>query len=345
MVITIKDVAKQANVAPSTVSRVIANHPRISEKTKKRVREVMKELGYHPNLQARSLAARSSQTIGVVMPNSAFFSFQNPFFPEVLRGISTSAHDHKYGLYLTTGTTEDEIFEEVISMVNGKRVDGIILLYSRINDRALHFLYDADFPFTIVGTPYCNDKGITHVDNDNINTTKRVTNYLIELGHERIAFIGGNLGFVVTNDRLNGYKMALEEAGLTFDKQYYVEERMLKESGKEAIEFLMSLPSPPTALVTQDDLMAYEMISHLEKLNIKVPDDISVISFNNLTLSEHSKPPLTSVDINIYDLGLVASNCLIEKIKDPTLPAKRITIPTELIERDSCQPVKEIVRS
>ena len=107
--VTIKDVAKLANVAPSTVSRVIANSSRISEQTKKRVREVMEELGYHPNLQARSLAAKSTQAIGVIMPNSAYYAFQNPFFPEVLRGISTSSHDNKYGIYLSTGSTEDEI--------------------------------------------------------------------------------------------------------------------------------------------------------------------------------------------------------------------------------------------
>ncbi|WML47155.1 LacI family DNA-binding transcriptional regulator [Neobacillus sp. PS3-34] len=333
MTITIRDVAREANVAPSTVSRVIANSSKISEKTKKRVREVMEKLDYYPNYQARSLAAKSTETIGIIMPNSAYYSFQNPFFPEVLRGICTSAHACRFGIYLSTGSDEDEIFEEVVSMVQGRRVDGIILLYSRVNDRTLNFLADSDLPFTIVGRPFENSEKITFVDNDNVSTTKQVTNYLIELGHRNIAFVGGNLNFVVTIDRLNGYKAALEEAGVPYLDNYVI---LGKMKGSETLQSLLSLKTPPTAIVTQDDLFAYEMISHLEGLKVKVPEDVSIISFNNLTLSNHSKPPLTSVDINIFELGFQAAECLIGKIKNPDMQPKKITIPTQLIERKSC---------
>jgi DNA-binding LacI/PurR family transcriptional regulator len=342
MIITIKDVAKEANVAPSTVSRVISNSPRISEKTKKRVREVMEQLGYHPNFQARSLAAKSTQAIGVIMPNSAYHAFQNPFFPEVLRGISTNAHTNKYGIYLSTGSTEDEIYEEVTSMVQGRRVDGIVLLYSRVNDKTMKFLQEADFPFTVVGRPHENEERVTYVDNDNIFITKQITNYLIQLGHRNIAFVGGSLDFVVTIDRLNGYKIALKEAGIPFNDEYLVHEELIKENGKKAISSLMNLPSPPTGLVTQDDLIAYEIISHLEDMKILVPDDVSIVSFNNLLLSEHSKPSMTSVDIEIYQLGYEAAKCLIEIIKNPDLLPRRITIPTKIIERKSCAINKNI---
>lgn len=342
MIVTIKDVAKKANVAPSTVSRVIANSPRISEKTKKRVREVMEELGYYPNFQARSLAAKSTQAIGVIMPNSAYHAFQNPFFPEVLRGISSNAHANRYGIYLSTGSTEDEIYNEVTSMVQGRRVDGVVLLYSRVNDKTMKFLQENNFPFTVVGRPDENEARITYVDNDNIFTTKQVTKHLIDLGHTNIAFVGGSIDFVVTIDRLNGYKLALSEAGLPFNDNYIVHEEFIKDNGKEAITALMALPSPPTALVTQDDLIAYEMISHLEEMNIRVPDDMSIVSFNNLMLSEHSKPPITSVDISTYQLGYEATNCLIEKIKNPDTLPRRITIPTKFIERKSCARRKNV---
>ncbi|WP_423801036.1 LacI family DNA-binding transcriptional regulator [Neobacillus sp. SAB-20_R2A] len=336
--VTIKDVAKAANVAPSTVSRVIANNPRISEKTKRRVKEVMEELGYYPNLQARSLAAKSTQTIGVIMPNSAYHAFRNPFFPEVLRGISMNAHDSRYGIYLSTGSTEEEIHEEVLSMVNGRRVDGIVMLYSRVNDRTMQYLSEIDFPFTVVGRPSTYEERITYVDNDNIFITNQVTKYLIALGHKNIAFVGGNLDFVVAHDRLNGYRMALTEAGLPVNEAYLVHERFVNENGRDAIQSLINLKVQPTAFVTQDDLMAYEIISHLDALNIRVPEDISIISFNNLSLSEHSKPPLTSVDIGTFQLGQVATQCLIEKIEHPDTLPKRITIPTKLIERKSCAP-------
>ncbi|WP_312855551.1 LacI family DNA-binding transcriptional regulator [Mesobacillus zeae] len=336
--VTIKDVAKEAGVAPSTVSRVIADSPRISEETKRRVREVMEELGYYPNLQARSLAAKSTKTIGIIMPDSAYHNLQNPFFPEVLRGISKKAHESRYGIYLSTGSSETEIYDEVISMVMGRRVDGIILLYSRINDRTMKYLEKAVFPFTVVGRPSKNEERITYVDNNNVAITKEVTNYLIGLGHEKIAFVGGNLKFVVTVDRLDGYKMALAEAGFPFREEYVVHERFVLEKGKEVTFSLMSLDSPPTAFVAQDDLMAYEMISHLEALNMTVPEDISIVSFNNFSLSEHSKPPLTSVDIGTFRLGYEATQYVIEKIENPDALPKRITIPTRLIERKSCAP-------
>ncbi|MCV9886168.1 LacI family DNA-binding transcriptional regulator [Metabacillus halosaccharovorans] len=334
--VTIKDVAKLANVAPSTVSRVIANNPRISEKTKRRVREVMEELGYHPNFQARNLASKSSKSIGVIMPNSTYHAFQNPFFPEVLRGISMNAHENLFGIYLSTGSTEEEIHEEIVSMVQGRRVDGIVMLYSRVNDLSMRYLHECQFPFTVVGRPYENEDRVTFVDNDNIYITKQVTNYLIQLGHRDVAIIGGSKDFVVTLDRINGYKKALEEAGISFRPEYIVHEDSTKNSIKTAVTSLMALPSPPTGIVTMDDMVAYEATSHLEKLGLLVPHDISIVGFNNLMLSEHSKPPLTSVDTSTYELGYHAANCLIEKIKEPSMLAKRITIPTKFIERKSC---------
>lgn len=336
--ITIKDVAKEANVAPSTVSRVIADSPRISEKTKKKVREVMDRLGYYPNLQARSLAAKSTQTIGVVFPNTGNNSFQNPFFPIVLQGISTVAHSKKYGMYLSTGATEDEILEEVISMVQGKRVDGIVLLSSRVNDKTMQYLEDSDFPFSVVGRPSMNESQITYVDNDNIFITKQATKYLIDLGHHNIAFVGGDKNFVVTLDRLNGYKQALSEANIPFNEEYVVHGIKSTDVGREVINSLITLNNPPTALVTLDDSMAYTLISHLEDLNVKVPEDVSIVSFNNYMLSEHLKPPLTTVDISIYQLGYEATNCLLEKLENPNVLPKRITIPTRLIIRNSCAP-------
>lgn len=145
MNVTIKDVAKRANVAPSTVSRVIADSPRISEKTKRKVRQAMKELGYHPNFIARSLASQATQVIGIVMPSAAELALQNPFFPEVIRGISKAAHEKKYALQMSTGEEEDEIYEEVIDMLQGRRVDGVILLYSRIDDKLMKYLQKINF--------------------------------------------------------------------------------------------------------------------------------------------------------------------------------------------------------
>ncbi|MDE5415570.1 LacI family DNA-binding transcriptional regulator [Alkalihalobacterium chitinilyticum] len=338
MAVTIKDVAKRANVAPSTVSRVIANSSRISEKTKERVREAMKELGYHPNLNARSLANKSTKTIGVVMPNSAKIAFQNPFFPEVIRGISTKAHQEGFGLYLSTGQSEDEIFEEVKQMVYGGRVDGILLLYSRVNDKIMPFLIEQGFPFVLIGRPYNIDEDqVTFVNNDNFKAAKTVTEYLMLLGHEKIGFIGGNLDYVVTIDHLKGYKQALINANIPVRDDYIVHHEELEKGGQDAVIELMSLEQRPTALIVVDDIMTFGVLKMLADMNVTVPGDISVVSFNNVMISELSSPTMTTVDIHIYDLGYQATNCLISKINNPDNGEKKVIVPHRLVKRQSCK--------
>ncbi|MBM7570824.1 LacI family DNA-binding transcriptional regulator [Aquibacillus albus] len=338
MAATIKDVAKRANVAPSTVSRVISNSSRISERTKERVREAMKELGYHPNFNARSLANRTTKTLGIVMPNSAKISFQNPFFPEVIRGISTKAYQEGYGLYLSTGQTEDEILEEVKQMVFGGRVDGIILLYSRINDKVMPFLIEQDFPFSLIGRPYnIEEDKVTYVNNDNFKAGKTVTEYLMLLGHERIGFIGGNLDYVVTIDHLKGYKQALTNGKIPFKEEYIVNHEELIEGGQDAIVELMSIKERPTALIVADDIMTFGVLRMLNDMDVKVPDDISIVSFNNVMISELSSPTMTTVDIHIFDLGLEATNCLINKIKNPDSGGSKVIVPHKLVKRETCK--------
>ncbi len=334
-VVTIKDVAKVTGVSPSTVSRVIADNPRISPDTKKKVRKAMKELGYHPNVNARNLVAKSTKAIGVVMPSSADKALQNPFFPEVLRGIGSITHQMQYSMTLSSGETEDENFAEVERMVYGSYVDGIILLYSRVNDRIMSFLREKRFPFVIVGKPYEHINEITHVDNDNFTAGKEITAHLINEGHERIAFIGGSRDLFVTRDREAGYGNALLEANLAVRKDYLIHTEFLKSGGREAVAKLLSLEVRPTGIVVSDDLMSLGVLSTLEELGLQVPRDISLVSFNNVYLSEMTSPALTTVDIQIYQLGAQSAKALIEKTKSKDEPEKRIIIPHQIIYRDS----------
>ncbi|GIN56713.1 LacI family DNA-binding transcriptional regulator [Lederbergia ruris] len=337
MAITIKDVAKLANVAPSTVSRVIADNPRISQKTKERVRKAMKELGYHPNVIARSLASQSTKVLGLVMPGSADVTFQNPFFPNVLRGLSESAHEKNYALQMTTGKTDDEIYQDVIQMVHGRRVDGLVLLNSKVDDKIIKFLRSQNFPFIIIGKPYKYEAEISYVDNDNFRAAKEVTEYLLSLNHKRIAFIGGNRDLVLTIDRILGYEKALREAGLEFRDSYIVHAEFLEQGGREAMDELLRLDEPPTALVVTDDLMTLGVLHMLDEMGISVAKQMSIVSFNNVYLAQMTQPPLTSVDINIFSLGYEAAKNLILKIENPKEPIKRIIIPHQLVIRSSCE--------
>ena len=336
MAITIKDVAKLSNVAPSTVSRVIANSPRISEKTKEKVRAAMDELGYHPNFIARSLANQSTRVIGLVLPNSTDVFFQNPFFPTVLRGLSDGANERHYALQISTGKTDEEIFDGVVQMVQGGRVDGVILLYSRIEDKVLNYLRERKFPFVVIGKPFKDVDQITYVDNDNYKASKEATNYLIGLGHSQIGFIGGDLNFVVTIERLLGFEKALREADIRSNDDYIIHSEFLREGGQEAIDKLMNLKNPPTALVVADDLMALGVLNTLSEMDISVPDELSILSFNNVLFSELSRPPLTSVDINIFELGFQAAKSLIQLLENEKQPVKRTIVPHKLIKRFSC---------
>jgi DNA-binding LacI/PurR family transcriptional regulator len=334
---TIKDVAKLANVAPSTVSRVIANNPVISQKTKEKVREALRELGYHPNLNARNLANKHSKALGVVLPNATHAVFQNPFFPEVLRGISTVAHEKGYVLYLSTGQTKDQILDDVIQMVQGKRVDGVILLHSLVEDPLISYLKEIDFPFVLIGKPYKESKSINYVDNDNFLASKTVTEYLIRLGHNRIAFIGGSFDLVVTIDRLKGYEKALKKNGIKFSDDYVMQQPFVREGGQNGVAALMSLS--PTAIVVADDLMTLGVYQMLNNLGVSVPNDVSIVSFNNLIFSEVSVPPMTTVEINIFKLGCEATKLIIEQVKHPKLNKMNIVLPHQLIERESCKRV------
>lgn len=336
MAITIKDVAKLAKVAPSTVSRVIANSPRISEDTKTRVRDAMDELKYHPNFIARSLASQSTKVIGLVLPHSSGVFFQNPFFSEVIQGLSEGVHDNHYALQMTSGKTEFDSYEGVVQMVQGGRVDGIILLYSMIDDKIMEYLTKRKFPFVVIGKPYDLVDKITHVDNDNFMAAKEATDYIIGLGHRKIGFIGGSPTLTVTLDRLNGYKEALRTSHIDINEDYIIHGDFLREGGQEAVKALLRRTIPPTALLVTDDLMAVGVVNTLTEMQIEIPTEVSIVSFNNALFAEMSRPPLTSIDINIKELGYQAASNLIQLLKNENDPVKRIIIPHTLVIRQSC---------
>lgn len=334
--VTIKDVAKKANVSPSTVSRVISDSPNISEKTKRKVRKIMEEMGYHLNLNARTLVQRSTQTIGIVMKNSISQSLQNPVFPEVLTGISAYCHKQGYSICIATGESEEDIFQDTVKMVQGKKVDGVIVMYSKKDDKVVSFLINSGIPFVVLGKPILDSPNIMYVDNDNFQAAKDATEFVIKRGHRRVGLIGGDLRFEVSKDRLNGYMAALSENGIETNNDYIKHISYNRDQGAQAVDELINLKEPPTALVITDDLNALVVLLALRERNIKIPDQISIVNFNNTMISRLSTPPMTSVDIQTFQLGYQSAKCLIEEIKDPTMVNKRVIIPAVIVERESC---------
>ncbi|PWK06003.1 LacI family DNA-binding transcriptional regulator [Tumebacillus permanentifrigoris] len=335
MTATIKDVAARAGVSPSTVSRVISNHPRISEKTKREVRAAMEELGYHPNMLARSLAKKSSDAIGVLIPSTTEEFFMNPFFPEVLRGITDVAKREGYDLLLSTSDSGKEDVRSLTRMIHGKRVDGVLLLSSRMQDPLMQVLQENPFPATLIGRPEIN-LPISWVNNNNVEACYQATRHLIGLGHKRIGFLGGDETFVVTRDRLQGYHQALDEAGIPQDRRLMFASSFVEQGGYLGMTRLLALPDRPSAVVASDDLLAFGAMRAAGELGYRIPEDIAVVGFNNVRLTEMSNPSLTSVDVQIYELGVTAANLLIEQMRGGVLMDKHVIVPTQMVIRNSC---------
>lgn len=334
MSVTIKDVAKRANVSPSTVSRVISDSPKISDKTKRNVRKAMEELGYHLNYNARVLVQQKTYTIGIVMKKSSSDSLHDPFFPEVLRAISSYCNKVDYSMMLTTGETEEEIYNDVVNMVRGKRVDGIIVTYAKKEDRVVDYLLSNNFPFVLLGSPSKRQNDIIFVDNDNNQAAYDATKYLIQKKHQQIGFVANDFKFEVSLARKQGYQAALKDHNLHLEEQYLLALEN-DANGEELLNQYFEKNKSLTSVIVNDDYIATKLIKVCRQRSINIPTDLSIISFNNSFIAEVLEPGLTSVDTQVFQLGYEAVKCLIDEIKDPNDYKKTVIIPTLIVERES----------
>ena len=331
MKVTIKEVAKEANVSPSTVSRVISDSPQISEKTKEQVREVINKLKYKPNAIARSLANSKSRIIGVVLPNESQDLITNPFFIQAMKGMSGYAQSKKY--YLMYAFSEDEKSESdyINNFITSNLVDGVCLLRARSDDESIKYLKKHEFPFVVIGRPE-ESEDMLWVDNDNFQATYNLVNEFIKKGHKDIAFLGAKNEWNVSKDRLKGYKVACEINGiLVQDKNVIMTREFSEQEGMNgAIKLLDN--SAPTAIIVEDDILAFGVLKVLKQRNIK---NIEVVGFNNSPLAEFQNPPLSSVDINAKELGYYAAKILIDSLEHNEMPINHYIIDSKLIKRES----------
>ncbi len=332
---TIKDVAKDAGVSPSTVSRVINNHDRISPETKKKVKESMDKIGYYPNVIAQNLVNQESRTLGLIMPYSTEEAFADPFYAEVLRGIGAIAQENNYSILLITcKDDEDDELNASLKAVRSKKVDGLLLLRSRRDDLLIEKLSELDISFVVLGRPK-EKLGVHWVNNDNIKASQKIVEHLIDLDHEKVALVTGEKDYIVYQDRLKGYKKALIENNLDYNKDYVIRCEGDRDSSYRATLKLVEDNPELTAIFGADDVMAYGIIKALKKLGLDVPGDIAVVGFNNNPFSGLISPPLTTVDINTYQLGVTSTNRLIKLIQDKSVTGYKEIVETDIIIRES----------
>lgn len=332
MKVTIKDVAREANVATSTVSRVLSDNPKISDKTKIRVREAIKKLNYKPNPIARSLANNKTRILGVVLPSDSDELLTNPFFINAMKGMSIYAQSKNYYITYAFSKNEETESENIKDMTNSNLVDGIILIRVREDDESVRYLKDKKFPFVVIGRPEYPDK-VLWVDNNNLQAMYNVVNKLIEKGHKKIAFVGAMKSLNMSKDRFKGYKKALEMNNIKYDKSLVIHKDEFKEYvGELSCNELLNNKNI-TAIVTTDDLIAFGIIKVLNNRKIR---NIAVAGFNNTQLSEYQNPSLSSVDINADKLGYHAIKLLIDSLEQSDYKTnKHHIVNTKFIERES----------
>ncbi len=331
---TIKDVARIAQVSPSTVSRALHNNPRISEEVRHRVQQVAKDLDFHPNQMARSLVSRKTRIVGVMFPGGAVNSMGHPFYPAVLQGLGSVAGKRRYHMLLSTGSENLSDEEAVRELADSGYVGGLLLLAAQ-NSPMEDLLPSQSLPVVEIGHPPDSDNRY-YVDNDNVAAGRFTTEYLLERGHRRILFLGYSSRFIVTVDRRAGYEQALKDHAIKLNPQWVVPSRFIENTtDNELLERIFMAPDRPTAVVSMDDPLSIGLIGFLSSLGLRVPEDVSVISFNNTPAGQYAAPALTSVDVDPFLLGVTAMQLLLDIIKGKVTTPTHVEVPFRLMERDS----------
>lgn len=336
MPVTLKDVAALAGVSPSTASRVCKNNPSISRETKERVRKAMEQLGYEPNIQSAESDCTEKKAIGIILPPSPRESFENAFHLEVIRGISQFCNQHNYMNTVITGQDEEEILMALNHIVKSGQVDGFIVTYSKQVDPITEYLYSEGLLYIIIGKAYRFANQTVYVDNDNVLAAQEATEYLLELGHKNIAYLGSDSNLMFSADRKAGYQLAHLKAGMTVNPENIIELPFIPEENIEPLYKLLKKEDRPTAILVSDDIFAVALERLCVEIGISIPGDLSIISFNNSLFARLTSPQLTSIDINSVQLGIEAASQVINHMENPNLLATKIIVPHRLIERNSC---------
>lgn len=337
MAITIKDVAALAGVSPSTVSRVCNDNPSISRETKEKVRQAMAELHYEPPLPANAPAAQGPRFIGILLPPSVRSTYENPFYLETLRGISRFCNQRQYISAVITGQDEEEVLQVLQNMGRSGQMVGVILLYSKMEDRIVDYLCETGILYVIIGKPDQLAGQTICIDNDNLLAGREATEYLYALGHRRIAYLGYDDAFFFSADRKSGYQLAMLQHGLPVRPEDCVEITGHPAEGSGLIQALLGGNDRPTAVVVSDDILAAALERVCIQMELSIPGDLSIVSFNNSPFAQFTSLQLTSVDINSFQLGFEAASQLINHAENPNLLATKIVVPHRIVERSSCR--------
>ncbi|SMD45573.1 transcriptional regulator, LacI family [Aquiflexum balticum DSM 16537] len=330
--VTLKDIAKKLNLSVSTVSRALSDLPIINEETKKKVLLAAKEMDYHPNLFAKFLKTKSSNTIGVVVPD-----LEMHFFSSCISGMQNTCLENGYNLIICQSNESLEQEKFNIKTLQDSRVDGILISLSRETNSFDHLeqLKDHQIPFVYFDRVHENGPYSQVVINDE-ESSFEATEYLIHKGYKKIAFLCGPKILSICKNRLMGYQNALRNHQMDFNTDWVLESDLSRASTEVCIDNYLRLNDRPDAILAINDIVAINCIRHLKKKGIKIPKEMAVMGFSNSPVSEVIEPNLTTVEQPSFDMGKLAALRLLEEIRNPNLMSQKIfTLNTKIIERDS----------
>lgn len=353
MAVTIRDVAALAGVSPATVSRTCNNNPAISAETREKVWQAVAALGYQPASSGSNAAdtgagpatGRSSSfrthTIGIIMRPQAQKGYDNPFVPRSIRGISQAAMEQNCSAIVVSGETHEQMLEYIKKLSAQQKVQGFIFLYSTPGNPLIAYMHEKHIPFVVIGkaSAYMNDT--IYVDNDNLAAGRDAANYLISLGHRRIAFVCDDVSQIFAYERHAGFRLSMMQSGLETPDDYFLSGISMPLDKDSSLARLLKSDKRPTALIIVDDTVALAALQLCHETGLRLPDDLSIITFNNSIMAKLANPPLTTIDINSRQLGAEAAGQLINLIEHPDMTATKIIVPHYLVERKSCQAPKK----
>ena len=325
---TVKEIAAIAKVSVATVSRALQRPEIVSEETRQRIHDVVARLGYTPNALARNLRTARTRLIIALLPDIA-----NPFFSEVIRGIEQVAHENGYSVLL--GETQGSLVREkaYADMVAARQADGIITMSPRVPAIPI----DGRLP-VVNACEYVKDNKICSVYIDNVAAAGAAVDYLVTLGHRDIAFIAGPSSSPICVDRKQGYHLALRRAKIAADPALTAIGDFSIEAGERAIDLLLSQGQSFSAVFCSNDEMAIGAMRALISHGLRVPEDVSVVGFDDIRFARYTSPPLTTVAQPKNALGREAMTMLIELLNDPEVPARKRVLSADLVVRGSTAP-------
>lgn len=332
-VTTIQDVAKKANVSVSTVSRVLNGKVDVASETQDRILSVIDDLGYTTNLAARSMRSQKKNLIGLIMPDIAY-----PFAVEVMKGVNRAIAESEFDLLVYTtgdvrksGRASHE--EKYVSLLTNSIADGVIIVAPVAGG------FNTDAPIVSID-PVVSNPNYPTVHATNYRGALEAMEYLLGLGHTRIGYISGRAELESSSRRLKGYQDALAKAGIAIDEQLIASGDYTTETGVTGTQCLLGLEKPPTAIFASNDQMAMGVFQIAEKLGVRIPEDLSVIGFDNITESKYMG--LTTVDQFISEMGYVATQMLIKIINGVPLEDQTYRMQTQLVIRSSCRELVDV---